>query len=184
MMGQMMIMTMGRSSRTTTFYPQKHSPSPPHHQEARVSDVPYANATSGASARDETTKLLRRMGCDSVGFMDDFAKHEVLLAFTHRGRPVQLRASAKGWAAMYLRAEPWTSRRRDNKATYEAKALNQGLIAVNSIIRDWVKGQVVAVECGVMSFEAMFMAHMIASDGRTMLDHATSNGLLQIEGRG
>ena len=26
-------------------------------------------------------------GCESVGFMDDFDKHEVLLTFTHRGRP-------------------------------------------------------------------------------------------------
>ena len=36
--------------------------------------------------------------------MDDFARHEVLLAFTHRGRRVQLHASAKGWAALYLKA--------------------------------------------------------------------------------
>ena len=43
--------------------------------------VPYENATSGAKARDEITSLLRRMGCEEVGFMDDFAKHEVLLAF-------------------------------------------------------------------------------------------------------
>jgi hypothetical protein len=35
--------------------------------------------------------------------MDDFENHEVLLAFTHRGRQIQLRANAKGWAQMYLR---------------------------------------------------------------------------------
>jgi hypothetical protein len=63
--------------------------------------VPYASAASGANARDEITKLLRRFGCESVGFMDDFEKHEVLLAFTHRGRQIQLRASAKGWAQMF-----------------------------------------------------------------------------------
>jgi len=58
--------------------------------------TPYASATSGASAREEITKILRRFGCESVGFMDDFEKHEIVLAFTHRGRPIQLRASAKG----------------------------------------------------------------------------------------
>jgi hypothetical protein len=63
--------------------------------------VPYANATSGTAAREEVTRMLRRFGCESVGFMDDFDKHEVLLAFNHRGRSVQLRASARGWAAMY-----------------------------------------------------------------------------------
>lgn len=70
--------------------------------------IPYASAFTGANARDEITKALRRFGCESVGFMDDFDNHEVLLAFTHRGRPVHLRASAKGWAQMYLRQEPWT----------------------------------------------------------------------------
>ena len=68
--------------------------------------LPYASATSGANAREEITKILRRFGCESVGFMDDFDKHEVLLAFTHRGRQIQLPASAKGWAQMYLKAEP------------------------------------------------------------------------------
>jgi hypothetical protein len=58
--------------------------------------IPYESAQSGASARDEITKILRRFGCESIGF--NFDKHEVLLAFTHRGRQVQLRASAKGWA--------------------------------------------------------------------------------------
>jgi hypothetical protein len=37
---------------------------------------------------------------------------------------------------MYLKAEPWSSRRRHTKAEWEAKALAQGLVAVNSIIRD------------------------------------------------
>ncbi|MEO1206411.1 MAG: hypothetical protein AAFV45_08760, partial [Pseudomonadota bacterium] len=67
--------------------------------------VPYENASSGAKAREEITSLLRRMGCESVGFMDDFESYTVLLAFKHRGRDVQLRASAKGWAQMYLKAQ-------------------------------------------------------------------------------
>src|SRR5258705_9860525 len=43
------------------------------------------------------------LGCERVGFMDNFDDCSVLLAFTHRGRQVQLRASARGWAAMYLK---------------------------------------------------------------------------------
>lgn len=140
--------------------------------------VPYEGATSGAKAREEITSLLRRMGCEEVGFMDDFAKHEVLLAFRHRGRPVQLRASAKGWAAMYLRARPFSSRTRGTRAEYEQRALRQGLVAVNSILRDWVKGQVVAVECGMMSFEAVFMPHMLAPDGRSLIEHVVEKKML------
>jgi hypothetical protein len=140
--------------------------------------VPYENATSGAAARDEVTKLLRRFGCDSVGFMDLFDEHAVLLGFKHRGRPIQLKASAKGWAQMYLRVHPWTSRMRATRQEHEARALKQGLIAVNSILRDWVKGQVVAVECGIMSFEAVFMPHMMTADGRPLIERVIEAKML------
>ena len=71
-------------------------------------NVPYASASTGQKAREEISKILRRLGCESVGFMDEYATSEVLLAFTHRGRSVQLRASAKGWAQLYLKVRPWT----------------------------------------------------------------------------
>ena len=122
-----------------------------------VKSIPYASAQSGAAARDEVAKVLRRFGCESVGFMDDFDRHEVLLAFTHRGRQMQLRASAKGWAQMYLRENPWNPRRRATKQEHEQAALRQGQVAVNSILRDWIKGQVTAVECGILSFEVVFL---------------------------
>ncbi len=135
-----------------------------------MADIPYSSATSGAAARDEISRLLRSLGCQSVGFMDDYERHEVVLVFTHRGRNMQLRASAQGWAAMYLRANPWNSRRVGSADAYRAKALKQGLIAVNSILRDWVKGQVMAVECGVMSFDAAFLGVMLTTDGQPVAD--------------
>ena len=69
--------------------------------------IPYAAATTGLKAREEISKILRGFGCESVGFMDDYRTCEVLLAFTHRGRQVQLRASAKGWAQLYLKKKSW-----------------------------------------------------------------------------
>jgi hypothetical protein len=135
--------------------------------------TPYASATTGTKAREEITEILRRFGCESIGFMDDFKEHEVLLAFTHRGRQVQLRASAKGWAQMFLKEKPWTYSRRSQKLEYEQAALRQGHVAVNSILRDWIKGQVTAVECGILSFEAVFMPHMLTNDGRPLLERIT-----------
>lgn len=132
--------------------------------------IPYATATSGMKARDEITKLLQRFGCDSVGFMDEFDKKCVLLAFRHRGRPVNLRASAEGWAAMYLKERPYSSRMRASHSAYRQAALEQGLIAINSILRDWVKGQITAVECGMLSFEAVFMPYLMTDDGRPLID--------------
>ena len=141
--------------------------------------VPYASARSGHAARDEITKILQRFGCESVGFMDNFEEKSILLAFRHRGRGVQLSASAKGWAAMYLRAEPYSNRRRQTRAQYEQSALDQGMIAVNSILRDWVKGQVTAVECGILSFNAVFMPYMLTSDGRALYERIDEIKLLE-----
>lgn len=140
--------------------------------------IPYEGATSGMKARDEITKTLQGFGCESVGFMDDFVDGSVLLAFKHRGRQVQLRASAKGWAAMYLKEKPWNYQRKLKKQQYEQAAVSQGLIAVNSILRDWVKGQVTAVETGILSFEAVFMPHMITDNGQSLLERALSQNLL------
>lgn len=137
--------------------------------------VPYEGATSGGKARDEIVKLLRRFGCESVGFMDDFEDHSVLLAFKHRSRPIQLRASARGWAAMWLKEHPYNyARTRKTKTEHEQAALKQGDIAINSILRDWVKGQLTAVECGMLSFEAVFMPYMLTNDGRPLIERITA----------
>lgn len=139
-------------------------------------NVPYQGATSGMKARDEITSILRKFGCENVGFMDDFSEATVTLGFRHRGRAVQLKASAKGWAQMYLKANPGKQRAREHER--QKKALVQGQIAMNSILRDWVKGQVTAVECGVLSFEAVFMSHMLTNDGRSVLERIQSENLL------
>jgi len=135
--------------------------------------LPYASATSGIKARDEILRILKRFGCESVGFMDEFDTHTLLLAFKCKGRNIQLRASAQGWASAYLRENPWTNRRRSTKHDWEQWALDQGMIAVNSILRDWVKGQVTAIETGILTFEHVFLPYMLMADGRTMAEHAT-----------
>ena len=128
--------------------------------------VPYASATSGARARDEIVKLLQRFGCESVGFMDEFAQESLLLAFKWRGNQVQLRASARGWANLFLKENPWHNRRRCNEAEWECKARAQGMIAVNSILRDWLKGQITAIETGIIEFRHVFLPYLVTANGK------------------
>lgn len=135
-------------------------------------NLPYASTSAGTKALDEILKILKRFGCESVGFMDEFATKTVILAFVWRGRNIQLRASAQGWANIYLRENPWSYRRSYTRHEWEEKALDQGMIAVNSILRDWVKGQVTAIETGILTFEHIFMPYMLAEDGRPLLEHA------------
>jgi hypothetical protein len=141
--------------------------------------TPYAGATAGERARVETQKILQRLGCEQVGCMDDHATHEVLLAFTLRGRQYQLRVSAKGWAALYLRQNPYSSRMRTSRTDYEQQALQQGRVAANSVLRDWIKGQATAIESGMLSFENAFMPWCLTADGRPLVERlADMPGLL------
>jgi len=142
-------------------------------------NTPYENATTDTKARAEITKILRRFGCEAIGFMDEWEKGEVLLAFTHRGRQVQLRASAKGWATMFLKENPWNYNRRSTPTDYEQRALHQGHVAVNSILRDWIKGQITVIETGILSFEAVFMPYMLTDDGRVVIERLAETKLLR-----
>jgi hypothetical protein len=144
--------------------------------------TPYVYATTGRLARDEITRQLRKVGCTAIGFMDDFTRGEVILQFEHRGRKVMLRASAHGWAALHMRSHPYQSRMKVSEPDYEAATVRQGHIAVNSILRDWVKGQLTAIECGLLSFETVFMPHFLLPSGETVAERITGMKLLALEG--
>ena len=41
-----------------------------------------------------------------------------------------------------------------------------------------MKGQITAIECGILSFEAVFMPYMLTSDGRTLFERVAETDLL------
>lgn len=49
---------------------------------------------------------------------------------------------------------------------------------LNSILRDTIKGQITAVECGIVSFEAVFMPYMLTADGRLVIERLAEMNLL------
>ena len=146
----------------------------------RGATLPYENATSGKGAIDEMQRLLRGFGAGSFGTMDDFAKGEVIVQFEWRGRRVTIKASFKGYAAAWLRVHPYTARTRGTRIDYERRALKLGEIAVWSILRDWIKGQVTAIEVGILSFEGAFLGQILLPSGDTVLDKVLSSEMLQL----
>jgi len=140
--------------------------------------LPYENATSGNNAINEIQKMLRGFGCTKFATGEDFDTGELFIQFEHRGRMVNLRANAKGYAAAWLRAHPYGPRVRRTKAEHEARALQIGGIAVYSILRDWVKGQVTAIEIGMLTFEAAFLSHILLPSGITVIEHVEQQKLL------
>lgn len=140
--------------------------------------LPYENATSGNNAINDIQKMLRGFGCTKFATGEDFETGELFVQFEHHGHMVHLRASAKGYAAAWLKEHPFGPRIKGTRVEHEAKALRIGGVAVYSILRDWVKGQVTAIEIGMMSFEAAFLSHIMLPSGLTVIEHAQTTKLL------
>lgn len=140
--------------------------------------LPYENSTSGERALGEIQKLLRAFGCSKFGSMADDEAQEIFVQFEYRGRPVSVKASIRGYAAAWLKAHPYSTRSRVSRTEYERKALQIASVAVYSILRDWIKGQVTAVETGILTFEGAFLGQILLSNGKTVLEHAEQSKLL------
>jgi len=140
--------------------------------------LPYENATSGNNAIQDMQKTLRSFGCQSFGHMLDYSTGELLVQFEYRGRKVSVRANSNGYAVAWLREHPHTSRTRSTLKEHQAKAKQIAEIAIYSILRDWIKGQVTAVETGILSFEAAFLAQILLQSGQTVLEHVTTTKAL------
>lgn len=138
--------------------------------------IPYESATAGDRAINEMQKTLAAFGCQSFGVMTDQERQILIVAFKRRGIQVHLEASWKGYAAALLKGKRLGY--GQSRAMRERKALEQARVSVCSVLRDWVKGQTTAVECGVLSFETAFMPHMLLRDGRRVIDAAQGAGVL------
>jgi hypothetical protein len=145
-----------------------------------MSPLPYENATSGKKAIAEMEKILRAFGASSFGNMEDFDRSDLIVQFTWRNRNVSIRASGIGYAAAWLKRNPWNNRMRKTQREHEQLALAKGRVAVYSILRDWIKGQITAVETGMLSFEGAFLGQIMLPSGETVLERIEHEKLLAI----
>lgn len=142
--------------------------------------LPYERATSGERALVEIQKILRGFGCNKFGSMIDDGEQEILVQFAYRERNVTVRASIRGYAAAYLREHP--PRNEAARPAAERKALDVASVAVYSILRDWIKGQVTAIETGILTFEGAFLGQIMLPDGRTIMERVQADRLLPAPG--
>lgn len=141
--------------------------------------LPYENSSSGERAVNDMQKILRGFGCGKFGHMMDFAEGVLMVQFEYRGRQVSVKASIQGYAAAWLKEHPYSpSYTRSSKAAHEAKAKAIGATAVYSILRDWIKGQITAIETGVLSFEGAFLGQLLLGSGKTVLETVQAQNLL------
>lgn len=148
--------------------------------------LPYENTTAGEKALGEIQKVLRAFGCTSFGHMTDDADGTLLIQFVYKGKRVSVKASMKGYAVAWMKEHPLKIFGTDRangadvakKRAHEVKAYDIASVAVYSILRDWIKGQVMAVETGILSFEGAFLGQMLLANGKTVLEHVEKTGML------
>ncbi len=140
--------------------------------------LPYATATSGQRAMEEIHKTLRRFGCASFGSMMDEENGELIVQFQFRGTPVSIKASINGYAAAWLKEKPYSNRMRASRTEHEQEAKRVASLAVYSILRDWIKGQITAIETGILSFEGAFLGQILLPSGKTVLETAKAQKML------
>lgn len=142
--------------------------------------LPYENTTAGDKALVEIQKILRGFGCQQFGTMVDDENKQIIVQFKYRDKHITIPASIQGYAAAWLKEHPYTHRTKATKVNHERKAMEVASVAVYSILRDWIKGQVTAIECGILSFEGAFLGQIMLPSGMTVLQHVADSKLLLI----
>lgn len=140
--------------------------------------LPYESATSGEKAMTEIQKILRKFNCSKFATGTDFDTGEVFVQFGHKGQLINLKVNAKNYAAAWLKENPWSSRRKCTKQAHESKALEIGGLAIYSLLRDWIKGQVTMIEIGCLSFEAAFLSHIMLPNGNVVIEEIKEKKVL------
>lgn len=141
--------------------------------------LPYEGSTSGEKALGEIQKILRGFGCNKFGSMVDDEDKTIMVQFEYRGRQCSVKASIRGYAAAYLKAHaPKRYSSREQDLARERKAMDIAGVAVYSILRDWIKGQVTAIETGILTFEGAFLGQILLADGRTTEAYLRHQNLL------
>lgn len=140
--------------------------------------LPYEKATSGDRAIGEMQKILRAFGCQKFGYMIDDGEGSLLVQFEYRGRQVSVKASMSGYAAAWLKEHPYSTRMKKNQKQHEAEAMEVASVAVFSILRDWIKGQIMAIETGILSFDGAFLGQLLLPSGKTVLETVAEKKIL------
>ena len=143
-----------------------------------MTNLPYSRATSGDKALTEMQKILRHFGCKKFGSMIDDENGELIVQFEWKGRQVSIKASYRGYAAAWLKHNPWNFRRKGTELEHKRKAMEIGSVAIYSVLRDWVKGQVTAIETGILTFEGAFLGQILLGNGSTVLEHVQAQDML------
>jgi hypothetical protein len=129
----------------------------------------YASNTNVSEdrSRQEIERLLMKYGADEFGYLT--RREQAMIGFVYRGLRFEMSIPLPNREDKQFCQTPTRGTRRTETAAM--KEYQQ------EVRRRWrslclaVKAKLVAVEDGVMQFEAEFMPYLVLGDGRTMHEH-------------
>lgn len=133
-------------------------------------ELPYQEAKAGQRRENEIRDTLRELGAGKIGFMQDYDNDEIICQFQLGQRQISVVVSISGYAAAWLKANPWSARRTLSESAWAKKAHAQAQISVWAVLADWVKSQATMIYIGALDFDTAFLAHIAAPDGRRLIE--------------
>lgn len=152
--------------------------------------LPYSDSEANPlQAQARIRKMLLKFGVSRLRFDEDIEKGEIKVEFIYKEFPVSLPVNIHRLAERYLEDDPWTPRRRSSRSEWATKKKEVAQNAAFSLLEDFLKGLLMAVELGVFSFEEIFLSYFRDAQGRRLgevivkqLPHIISGRLALPEG--
>lgn len=133
------------------------------------SKLPYSTSKSDPTkAQRRIREMLLKFGVDRIIFDDDFKQFELAVMFVYKDYPVRLPVNYGKLAEMYLKEDPYTSRKHCVQDEWEADKRDIAYRASFSLLEDFLKGLVTMVEMEIFSFEEIFIAYFTNSQGQRL----------------
>ena len=128
--------------------------------------LPYSQSkTNPVIAQTRIKEMLRKFGVMRVIFIEDFELMVVAVNFIYKDYPISLPIDYKSLGEMYLKADPYTNRRKCKREEWAAKKHEIAYRASFSLLEDLLKSLITVVELGLFSFEEIFIAYVTNSQG-------------------
>ena len=133
------------------------------------SKLPYSTSKSDpAKAQKRIREMLLKFGVDRIIFDDNFKQFELAVMFVYKDYPVRLPVNYGKLAEMYLKEDPYTSRKHCARDEWDADKRDIAYRASFSLLEDFLKGLVTMVEMDIFSFEEIFISYFTDNQGQRL----------------
>ena len=131
--------------------------------------LPYANSKANpmqAQARIQGT--LQKFGVSRIAFEQDFVARTLTVRLQYKEYPVCIPVEYGRLAELYIKEDPYTTRKRMTRGEWEAAKREVAYRAAFSLLEDYLKSMSTIVEMGVFSFEEIFVSYFVGPGGKRL----------------